>query len=196
MKYRRIVQNKLLLAAVGSFAPAFVCRLRLWLVALVSTAGAYPAFADGGTPPASNPIFGYVLVGGAALVTIVGLGIIRSALSGSSWSLSDALSEEADISPLDKDGKPIPGPDGKSQIISELCASSSQFIALIGLISILIMYIGFGLVAMKQFAVDNTLPTDAQFKNIATFLFAGVTMFAPYIVNKFSSVFDWLKPSK
>jgi hypothetical protein len=196
MAHRNFTQCNIPLSVVGNFAPTSFRRLYYPLAAFVFAAWAFPALAEDGTTSASDATFAYVLVGGVALATIIGLAIVRSALSGSTWSLSDALSEEADISPLDKDGKPFPGPDGKPQIISELRASSSRFIALIGLIAILMMYIGFGLVAIKQFASGNTLPGDAQFKEITTFLFAGVTMFAPYIVNKFSSVFDWLKPTK
>jgi len=153
-----------------------------------------PAAADDKSAP--NTIFGYVVSGSVALAIVIGLGAIRSALSGSAWSLSDALSEEADISPLDRNGVPVPGPDGKPQIISELRASSSRLIAPIGLVGILVLYLGFGLVILKGYATDGTLPPSAQIDEIAYLLFAGVTMFAPYVVNKFSSVFDWLTPAK
>ena len=152
------------------------------------------ALAQDVTSAASGSLFAYILVIGVAGATTISFVVIRKSLFGSDWSLSDALSEEANISPIDKDGRPIEGPDGKPQIVSELKASSSRFIALMGLIAILMMYVGFGLITIKQFASGNSLPTDAQFKQITTFLFAGVTMFAPYIANKFASAFDWLKP--
>jgi len=72
-------------------------------------------------------------------------------------------------------------------VVSELRASTSRFIALFGLIGILMMYVGFGLVTLKIFASGKPLPDPTQVKEITTFLFAGLTMFAPYIVNKFAS---------
>jgi hypothetical protein len=184
------------IAAEAKFMPKFVRRFCAALAQVLLTAPMFPALAEETKGALSDSTFAYLVVGGVAVVTIVGLGTMRSALSGATWSLSDALSEEADISPLDADGKPLYGPDGKPQVISELRASSSRLIALIGLISILAMYTGFGLVALKDFASTNSLPSPEQFNEINGFLFAGVTMFAPYIANKFSSIFDWLKPTK
>jgi hypothetical protein len=120
-------------------------------------------------------------------------------LINSSWSLSDALSEEADITPLDPAGKPCLGPDGKALVISELRASSSRFIALIGLIGILMLYLGFGLEVLARLGnADPThpIPDSTTMNSIEYMLLYGVVMFAPYIANKFSSVFDWLKPVK
>jgi hypothetical protein len=153
-------------------------------------------------------MLGYYVVGGATLITVIALATVRAALMNSTWSLSDALSEEADITPLgatgkpslvDPTGKPYLGPDGKALVISELRASSSRFIALIGLIGILMLYLGFGLVILARLGngeTDHPIPDDATIKSIEQLLLYGVIMFAPYIVNKFSSVFDWLKPVK
>jgi hypothetical protein len=162
------------------------------LIALAGAAQAFPALADD-SAAAPDSVFAYILVACVAAATIVAFLMIRSALYNSTWSLSDALSEEADIG-IDKDGKPFLGPDGKPVVVSELRASTSRFIALFGLIGILMMYVGFGLVTLKIFASGKPLPDPTQVKEITTFLFAGLTMFAPYIVNKFASIFDWLKP--
>ncbi len=157
-----------------------------------------PAYADDAQIAPSNPVFAYVIVGGVAVAIVIALATVRSSLSGanSTWSLSDALSEEADISPLDKDGKPLLGPDGKPQIVSELRASSSRFIALMGLIGIMMIYIGFGLIILQRFAGNGTLPTDPQIKDIVWFLFAGVTMFAPYIAQQILIYFRLAKTIK
>lgn len=171
--------------------------LQFTALALAVAAQTIPTFAaQEQQGDRQGSIFAYALVIGVAFAIVVGFATIRSALLGSTWSLSDAVSEEADVTLLDKDGRPIPGPDGKPQTITELRASSSRFIALIGLIAILMMYLGVGLIVLKDFALGNALPTEEQFKTISTFLIAGVTMFAPYIVNKLSSTFDWLTPKK
>jgi hypothetical protein len=140
-------------------------------------------------------MFGYYVVGGVAIVILVALATVRSSLMNSTWSLADALSEEADITPLDASGKPYTGPDGKALITSELRASSSRFIALIGLIGILLLYLGFGLEVLFRFGNGDPVPADT-INTIEQMLLYGAIMFAPYIANKFSSVFDWLKPSK
>lgn len=191
-----VMQDNVRLLVIGNLARIYLRLPSRSLLKVTFIAWAFPAFAQDTAAPAANSTFAYVITGGVAIAIIIGLGTIRSALSGSRWSLSDALSEEADVSLLDKDGKPIPGPDGKPQTISVLCASSSRFIALIGLVGILMIYLGFGLVILAAFASTGALPTHDQFMDIVYLLFAGVTMFAPYIVNKFSSVFDWLKPAK
>ena len=107
-------------------------RTALYLSYALSCVWPLPAYADDKT----NTVFSYELIGGVAFPTVIALATVRSYLLGSAWSLSDALSEEADVSPLDNDGKPVLGPGGK------LRASSSRFIALIGLIGILMVYIG------------------------------------------------------
>lgn len=143
----------------------------------------------------SEGAFTYVLVGGVAVATLVAMLMIRTALSNSTWSLSDALSEEAEVTPVDNTGKPLfVDSGGKPQTIFQMRASTSRFIAMFGLISILMMYIGFGLVLIKDLASRESLSDESQFKSVTIFLYSGATMFAPYIINKFSSVFDWLKP--
>jgi hypothetical protein len=169
---------------------------RLWLSVATVMAFAFPAFAEDGKSANYQSNFGYFVVVGVAVVTVIAFATIRGALLGSSWSLSDALSEEADITPFDPSGKPYTGPDGKPLITSEFRGSTSRFIALIGLIGILLLYLGFGLEILLTSGNNEYLPNDDQMKRIAFLLFSGVTMFAPYLVNKFSSVFDWLKPVK
>ena len=140
-------------------------------------------------------MLGYYVVGGVAVVIIIAFATLRNSLISSTWSLSDALSEEADVTPFDQSGKPYTGPDGKALVASEMRASSSRFIALIGLIGILTLYLGFGLEVLFRFGNGDEVPTTT-INTIEQMLLYGAIMFAPYIANKFSSVFDWLKPSK
>lgn len=51
---------------------------------------------------------------------------------------------------------------------------------------LLFLFMGFGLFSMLRFAVGADLKPLGE---IGTFLITGLTLFAPYIVNKFSSVF-------
>ncbi len=196
MSDRFIARDRGLRSQAGRRLPLLARRARGALLSAVLLFASCPAFADAGDGGAHGALFAYAIVGGVAFATLIGLATIRSALMGSPWSLSDALSEEAEISPLDKDGRPIPGGDGKPQVVSELRASSSRFIALLGLTGILMMYLGFGLVILAGFASTGAIADDATIKNIIYFLVSGVTMFAPYIVNKFASTFDWLAPKK
>lgn len=155
-----------------------------------------PALADGSQlNNGQDGAFGTIVVVAIGLALVVALGSIRSALANSKWNLADALSEEADVTPRDANNAPLTNKDGEAQTISELHGSTSRFIALIGLVAFLVLYLGFGLVVLKRFA-DGANPSNEQLSPIMWFLFSGATMFAPYLANKFSSLFDWLKPVK
>ena len=128
---------------------------------------------------------------------LIGLFFIKSVLSNSKWSLADALSEEASTASLENDGngcfKPRLGADGKPIMITELRASSSRMIALVGMMLLLLMFLGFGIFAMYLFAKTGVMPkTD----DVVSFLAAGMTLFAPYLVNQFSALFEKLAPKK
>ena len=133
-----------------------------------------------------------ILLGG-----LVSLCHIISALSKSKWSLADALSEEASIVSLEADSsggfKPRLGIDGKPIMVTELRASSSRMIALVGMILILLMFLGFGVFSMYSFAKTGVMPNPEY---IVNFLAAGMTLFAPYLVNQFSALFEKLTSKK
>lgn len=150
----------------------------------------------------------YSVPGAVFLGAILGILSIRRALPGT-WSLADALSEEVTITPattkktitkdatndsetttyeylLDKEGKPI--------LLPEMRASSSRVIALMGMVVIMLMYIGFGTFALYSFGVTGKLSNEL--KGVESFLISGMTLFAPYVVNKFSSLFQGLTGAK
>lgn len=138
-----------------------------------------------------------LVIGGILFGGFLGLFFIKSALSNSKWSLADALSEEASTVSLEADGnggfKPRLDADGKPIMITELRASSSRTIALVGMILILLMFLGFGIFAMYLFAKNGVMPkTD----DVVNFLAAGMTLFAPYLVNQFSALFEKLASKK
>lgn len=139
----------------------------------------------------------------AAMMTLLS---IRTALLKSNWSLADALSEETQVSyhvetttrdaagvqvtvrdvAKDKDGKPV--------TITELRASSSRVIALMGMMVIVFLFTGFGIFAMFSFGVTGALPDSLE--TVIKFLASGMTLFAPYVVNKFASLFSGLTGQK
>jgi hypothetical protein len=93
------------------------------------------------------------------------------------WSLADALSEEAanqasTVPPV----KPV------------MVASSSRLIALIGLLAILVLYLGFGYCALWMCFVKGKIDIDT--KSLLSFLFGGATLFAPYLANQLRDAFS------
>jgi hypothetical protein len=67
-------------------------------------------------------------------------------------------------------------------------------VALMGMIVILLMFIAFGSFSLFYFAKTGTMPSSID--EVVEFLVAGLTLFAPYAVNKFSSLFEGLAPKK
>jgi hypothetical protein len=90
---------------------------------------------------------------------------------------------------LDAAGNPLPA--GEAPVsVTLMKASSSRFIALIGTIAILMLYVGFGLAWLEQFATTSNIP---DMKAGTDFFYAGLVLFAPNIINKFTSVFSYFK---
>jgi hypothetical protein len=173
----------------------FPCFISLILVTLSGTAEAASDGAPTVSPPSEALV--YAVIGIMLAGTLIAFAATKAALAKSNWSLADALSEEADIAFSQKlDGISTARFDDnmKPIMITELCASSSRLIAFAGLIALLMMFMGFGVFVLYFFAMGGGVPPglDQGYK----FLLAGMTIFAPYIVNKFASVFDWIVPNK
>ena len=66
--------------------------------------------------------------------------------------------------------------------------------ALLGLMGILALFMACGVIMLWRIAMGGTVTDDA--KAYSEFLFYGVVMFAPYMVNKFSSVFEKFGPQR
>lgn len=158
-------------------------------LALADGAGAVPAAARSSVPDVAFLALPVV----AFVVCLLSIGFIRSALAKSAWSLSDALSEDVEITAMDKQDPPQPllGKDGNPMKITVMRASGSRVTALMGTVVILIMYLGFGIFALYSFGANGTLPDDTT-KSVIKFLLSGMSLFAPYLVNKFASVFNGL----
>jgi hypothetical protein len=61
-----------------------------------------------------------------------------------------------------------------------------------GMMTMFLLFLGFGSFAMYQVATTEEMPSGVD--SVIKFLLAGMSLFAPYLVNKFASVFDSLKP--
>ncbi|MGV3550807.1 hypothetical protein [Rhizobium sp.] len=133
-----------------------------------------------------------VFVAAIGFATLISLLLIYKNMRDSGkWSLSDALSEEVELSARDTDGKQIVAGDGT--VIKEIVmkASSSRLIALLGSVAIMMLYIGAGLSVLYAFASGAGVPKDTG--EFSKFFLWGMVLFAPYVVNKFASIFGWLK---
>ncbi|WP_434585585.1 hypothetical protein ACMYSP_03430 [Klebsiella sp. R390] len=138
--------------------------------------------------------------------TLLSILVIRKSLP-KEWSLADALSEDVELSATTevKESKngvdtvtktPLYDGDGKPFLVTEMKASSSRLIALIGMLVILFMYIGFGSLLLLDFGKNNKISDPDALSEIIKFLVAGMTLFAPYLVNKFASLFQGLTSNK
>jgi hypothetical protein len=168
------------------------------LVLAVAIAGVVlpnPAFAaDDGLPTWVHGIFVYLVIVVVLIGAIYSILAIRTAVANTKWSLADALSEEAEITPRDANGNPIPPADpAKPEKVTVLAASSSRLIALVGTIAILFLFLGFGAFLLYDFAIDPNTVVPATVVVVIKFLAAGLTLFAPYVANKASGIFDSLK---
>jgi len=104
-------------------------------------------------------------------------------LRGTTWTLADALSEEADPQP------PVP-PNATPPAKPVMVASSSRLIALLGLFVILSLFIGVGYYMLWCLFTNGPLE---PLKDVTSYFYAGIVLFAPYIVNKFSDAFSIFK---
>jgi len=103
----------------------------------------------------------------------VALGLLRSR----DWQLGDAVSEEAG-------NQPDPLPIGTKPI---MVASSSRLIALLGLLNILGVFLGFGYYFLYS-AFAGTMHLE-DMKSVIYYLFSGAVMFAPYLANQLREAF-------
>ena len=64
----------------------------------------------------------------------------------------------------------------------------------LALLLILMMFLGFGAISLFSFASTGTVPESLD--QVVHFMLAGLTLFAPYAVNKFSKMFENIWPKK
>ena len=126
-----------------------------------------------------------------AVLAVVALGLIGAGLNrATTWSLANALSEDVDLPLKDAAGNTVMN-NGAAVLVPTMMASSSRLIALYGLFAILILYLGCGMFVLYDLGTGQALP-DLQ--KVQNFLYSGLTLFAPYVVNKFAAVFKNFAP--
>ena len=106
------------------------------------------------------------------------------------WDIRKALSEPTTLSLVDQNRIGQPGQLGASspiQRVTVMEASVSRLIAMAGLIMLILFYLGFGIVSLYYFGRTCQMPGDIG--SVTSFLYAGLTFFAPYLITKFSQVF-------
>jgi hypothetical protein len=147
-------------------------------------------------PPPPDAWFIYTIIIVVIVVACIALFFIHGMIASSKFSLGEALSEEVQITATTQDGNgnavPMMDANGKPVTITILVGSSSRMIALIGTIVIVILFFGFGAFVLYHFAVGRNM--TAELGAVINFLVAGLTLFAPYTVNKFFSIFESLSP--
>lgn len=133
-----------------------------------------------------------------AMVVIVFVGTLIAVMlrlsSSAKWSLVDALSEEGETTLLDAQGNPVRDANGVIVKITRPLASSSRLIALFGLMGILALFMGCGITLLYHVANGDDVAKNAE--AYASYLAYGSVLFAPYVVNKFSSVFEKFGPPR
>ena len=137
----------------------------------------------------------------AVIVTLV---VIYSRLQHSGWSIANAISEPTHLSiPLDEHWAQSQGdnrarikalaPNGPPTSVILMEASSSRLIALAGMVSILLIYVGFGVFSLYTFGLTCQMPASTV--AVSTFLYSGLTLFVPYVANKVSGILQPSRPS-
>lgn len=150
------------------------------------------------TVPAPDSWFIYLVVFIVLFGALIAIFLIRASVEQTNWSLAEAVSEETQVSILENRGTPQETPklgaDGKPIMATEMRASSSRLIALMGMMAILLMFLGFGSFALYYFGASGNMPPGTT--EAVQLLAAGMTLFAPYVVNKFASLFEGLSPRR
>lgn len=139
------------------------------------------------------------------LASVIAITKIASALGPRTWSLADALSEEV-MMPAYTEAVPategtaasprtlILDNDRKAVLVPELHASVSRVIAMMGMMAILFLFLGFGVFAIFEYGATGKVSDNMD--RISSYLTTGLTLFAPYLVNQFSSIFKSTPGSK
>jgi hypothetical protein len=174
----------------GALIGLFLCIVVFALPAFAQSASQSTPSTQAAAPlpppaPAPSPlppplVYGILIV--VYALTFIGIiGAInalarRPAAPGErGWRLSDALSEEGDIT----------GPGGGKQTV--MLASSSRLIALLGMIVIMALFLGVGTVVIWDLAESNTTPA---LDGILRYFLAGAGLFIPYSINQIRSGFE------
>ncbi|MFN6133452.1 MAG: hypothetical protein ACK46L_11220, partial [Synechococcaceae cyanobacterium] len=129
----------------------------------------------------------------AAIISVLILISLRLQRGG--WSLANAVSEPTHLSiPLDEHWAQSQGDsqartrslaiNGPPKPVILMEASTSRLIALAGSVAILLIYVGFGIFSLYTYGLTCQMPASTV--AVSSFLYSGLTLFAPYVANKVS----------
>jgi hypothetical protein len=163
------------------------------------TVNVSPAIADTGQKAAEKSVHWeappqwvvFTVIGVVVCGSFLAMLSIRAALGNTNWNLGNALSEDVEISNVttNAEGKEEVKLDaGKPTTVIVMRASISRLIAFMGMMVILFIFIGFGVFALYSFAFTGEMPDSTD--KVIQFLAGGLTLFAPYLVNKFAGIFE------
>ena len=142
---------------------------------------ATPPAANGAFAPDSNWPWLFVLL--IWVIAIWAAILVRNSLgansTGGQWRLADALSEADTI-----------GTNGAAAA-PRLVASSSRLIAFLGLIVMLILFLGFGSIGVLHLLRTGQVP---DLDKIAGYFVGGATLFLPYLANQAKEAVSALGP--
>jgi hypothetical protein len=153
--------------------PSLICA-----TVLLTLFGPSAAWAQPGATPSSNfgvskeTVFWVTFIIMTAILAFAFLFIALGLLRSKDWYLGDAISEEAG-------NQPDPLPAGIKPV---MVASSSRLIALLGLLNILGVFLGFGYYFLYSAFAGTVSLSDM--KSVIYYLFSGAVMFAPYLANQ------------
>lgn len=156
---------------------------------------------------------------GICAITLIGtftaLIAMRRRLGKEGWSLANALSEPTRLTiPIDPRWSQSQGDHQADQggtagissvgvgsanespptALTVLEPSSSRLIAMMGMVVILLTYLGFGIFSLYTFGLTCQMPASTA--AVTSFLYAGLTLFAPYAANKVSGILQPMLGSK
>lgn len=174
-----------------------ICSVQLVSVMFGFVLISSTAWAEGGKGCESlGDWFLYSVIMMVLVGSLLSIMMIRTALRRTGWSLAIALSEPVMLTAMkiDENGVEtfIPNESGVPFKIEVMRASSSRVVAFMGLVVILLMFLGFGAFSLCIFARTGTMPPSIG--DAVKFLLSGLTLFAPYMINKFSKVFESFSP--
>ena len=183
-----------------------IALLPLALAALVLPAAAQQSQVSGPSEACATmpqPVVALIVLA-VCLAVVLCLSQIALLLKRSRWSLANALSEVIELKvPVDaawtssqgdlqarmesRQAAGIATATETPTLLKVLEPSSSRLIALVGMVVILLMYVGFGLFALYTFGLTCQMPSSTG--SVTSFLYSGMALFAPYVANKVSEVF-------
>jgi GH24 family phage-related lysozyme (muramidase) len=192
--------------------PAPIVLLPLALAALALPAAAQQAQGARVSEACATmpqPVVALIVLA-VCLAVVLCLSQIALLLKRSRWSLANALSEVIELKvPVDaawtssqgdlqarlesRQAAGMASPAETPTMLRVLEPSSSRLIALVGMVVILLMYVGFGLFALYTFGLTCQMPASTG--SVTTFLYSGMALFAPYVANKVSEVFRPVTPA-